>query len=213
MSSREVILDRLRMHSPQTHSKMRIAMPEIAKGSIEMFSDKATGAGAKVSVVKGLEEAKARLEEILTEVSGDILLSSEDLLKDLQIEKLPAANNRIITEAMVESLANYKKQAFSSAIGITSCDYAIAETGSLIIEHGNHNERLISLAPPIHICVLKEEQIMENRYMLAKILEGKTKYSSAYSIITGVSRTADVALQVVLGMHGPKNVFIIICTD
>ena len=46
--------------------------------------------------------------------------------------------------------------------------------------------------------------------MLAKIIEDNTKLPSAYTIITGVSRTADVALRVVLGMHGPKNVFILV---
>ncbi|HNX93027.1 MAG TPA: LUD domain-containing protein, partial [Syntrophomonas sp.] len=59
---------------------------------------------------------------------------------------------------------------------------------------------------------VKTSQMLKDRFDLAFILEKEEK-SAAVSIITGVSRTADVALQVVLGMHGPRKVYIIIIED
>lgn len=212
MSSRDLILERLHSYSPQAHSKKKISVPNITKGSVERFTKRATEAGAKVLIVDKPEEVKAEVEKIIADFSGDIILSSDDYMKDLGIKDMLLANDRIATEVEFENVTNYKKKVFMSAIGITSCEYGIAETGSIVIEHNDQNERLLSLAPETYICILRAEQILENRYMLAKIIEENTRLPSAYSIITGVSRTADVALQVVLGMHGPKNVFIIICT-
>lgn len=210
MTSREMILERLKTKAPHSYSRKKVATVEVSPGSVELFAEKATAAGAQVYVVNGMEAAQAQLEEILAAVSGDIIYSTEALLQELSLATIAKKNKRKATEGAIESTANYKMEVMASAIGITSCDYGLAETGSVIIKHQKNNERLISLAPETHICILKAEQILANRFMLAKILEEETKLPSAYSIITGVSRTADVALQVVLGMHGPKQVFLIV---
>lgn len=213
MNKREKILDRLKEFSPPTHSQRKVAAVEIKKGNIDTFTEKAVAAGAVVYAVEGLEGVKQQLTEILATLPGDIIYSSEEFLQEISLSEIAKASNRQAIEGAVESKANYKLEVLASAIGITSCDYALAETGSVILEHKYHNERLISLAPETHICILKEEQILENRFMLAKILDENTRLPSAYSIITGVSRTADVALQVVLGMHGPKKVFLIVMRE
>lgn len=212
MSSRNVILDQLKMYSSPGSSQRKTLVPKARKGSIEIFTEKATGAGAKVFLANEVEEAKNQIKKVLEELDGDIVYSSDKILEDLQIIDIAKTINKVAIEGQLEKKLDYKEIVFESAIGITSCSYAIAETGSVVIEHSNSNERLISLAPETYICILSDEKIFENRYMLADILEEKTEQASAYSIITGVSRTADVAMQVVLGMHGPKNVFIIIYT-
>ncbi len=210
MNKRERILNRLRQYSPPAHSQKKVAPVEIRKGSIDTFTEKAASAGAQVYIAEGIEGVKRQLGEILAAIEGNIIYSSEEFLRELSINEIAKTNNRKAIEGAIESKANYKLEVLASAVGITSCDYALAETGSVILEHKYHNERLISLAPETHICILKEEQILENRFMLARILDENTRLPSAYSIITGVSRTADVALQVVLGMHGPKKVFLIV---
>lgn len=211
MSSRDLILERLHSYSPHAHSKKKITVPNITKGSVERFTKRATEAGAKVLVVDNQEEVKEEVKKIIADFNGEIILSSDDFMKELGIKDMLLANDRIATEVECENVTNYKNKVFISPIGITSCQYGIAETGSIVIEHNDHNERLLSLAPETYICILRADQILENRYMIAKIIEENINLPSAYSIITGISRTADVALQVVLGMHGPKNVFIIVC--
>lgn len=210
MNRREKILDRLRQYSPPTHSQRKVAPVEIKEGSLDIFVEKATAVGAIVYVVDGLDGVKQQLAKLLATIEGDIIYSSEEILQALSIVEIARANNRKAIEAAIESKANYKLEVLASTIGITGCNYALAETGSVILEHKYDNERLISLAPENHICILKEEQILENGFMLAQLLDGNTRLPSAYSIITGVSRTAGVDLQVVSGMHGPKTVSLII---
>ncbi|HZK44253.1 MAG TPA: lactate utilization protein [Syntrophomonadaceae bacterium] len=208
--SRQKILDRLKSYSPSTPSKMKVKMPGINKGSVEVFAQKATAAGAKIFIVKDMEEVKARIKEIITDHPGNIIYSSEDLIKSLQIPNLVSEEQRESIEARVDSVITYEKNIFESNIGITSCLYAIAETGSLVLDHSDYNERLISLAPPIYICIIKSEQILENINMIANIIEPEIKLPSAYSIITGITPAADTDAQIGLGINGPKQMFIIV---
>ncbi|HZJ84538.1 MAG TPA: LUD domain-containing protein [Syntrophomonadaceae bacterium] len=213
MSSRSLILENLRSSAPQTKSESIVAPFTIGPGAVDLFEEKATAAGAKVLIVDGLPAAQDKIKEILAEVAGDIIYSGDEFLKELQLKDIIDTSNRTASEVHLENSADYRKIVFAAAIGITSCHYAIAESGSVVIEHQHNNERLVSLAPETYICILREEQILENRYMMAQIIEEKAKLPSAFTLITGVSRTADVALQVVLGMHGPKNVYLIVCKN
>lgn len=94
---------------------------------------------------------------------------------------------------------------------MSGCDYALADSGTIVIRHDGDNQRLLSLAPDYYIALVKTSQMLKDRFDLAGILE-KEK-TAAVTLITGVSRTADVALQVVLGMHGPRKVYIILIED
>lgn len=213
MSSRTSILERLKKFTPQTKSSGLVTPPAISQGDMKLFVEKASAAGAKVSVVAELTQVGAKIAEILAQEAGGIIYSGDDFLKEVGIDVITTTHKRTASEVHLEKDTDYRTTVYDSSIGITSCHYAIAETGSVVIAHQHSNERLISLAPETFVCILKEEQILADRYMLAQIIEekNKTEPASAYSIITGVSRTADVALQVVLGMHGPKNVYIIVC--
>ncbi|MEM1991970.1 MAG: lactate utilization protein [Nitrososphaerota archaeon] len=96
-------------------------------------------------------------------------------------------------------------------IGITGADLAVAETGSLIITSENDAARLLSCLPPIHVTILPRENILDSFLDLAEWLrkmQGTSKRT--VSVITGPSRTADIELEIVLGVHGPCELHVII---
>ncbi len=102
----------------------------------------------------------------------------------------------------------------SADIGITGVDFAIADTGTLVILSNTNQPRLTSLLPPIHIAVLKKETIVPNIHALfvklGKFYQNYNKLCSCISFITGPSRTADIELNLTLGVHGPGRVIVII---
>jgi len=98
-------------------------------------------------------------------------------------------------------------------VGITSADYALAETGSLVVLTESNESRLLSLLPPCHIAVVARSRIVENLEELLTLLPEPTAASSAMVIITGPSRTADIEMLLVRGVHGPGEIHVVILED
>jgi L-lactate dehydrogenase complex protein LldG len=100
------------------------------------------------------------------------------------------------------------EELFECEIGMTSAQFGIAETGTLVIESDNEFNRLTSLIPPVHICVLEISKLRNN---LGEILgELEKDLSKSVTFITGQSRTSDIELTLALGVHGPKELFVFI---
>jgi L-lactate dehydrogenase complex protein LldG len=98
------------------------------------------------------------------------------------------------------------------AVGITGVDYALAETGTLVLTSGRSGGRGLSLAPRHHIALLPEEGILPSLDQFLDFYperEGFLSQGSAVTFISGASRTADIELNLVLGAHGPKELTVI----
>ena len=97
-------------------------------------------------------------------------------------------------------------------VGITGVDYALAETGTLVLASGQSGGRGLSLAPRHHIALLPEERLLFSLDQFLDLYpEGEDFLSqgSAVTFIAGASRTADIELNLVLGAHGPKELSVI----
>jgi L-lactate dehydrogenase complex protein LldG len=212
MSSREAILEKLHHAVPDTINKNIITMPEQRPGDADVFTARATAAGARVTTTKPSEAAEA-IRSVLQETGcQSIILSEEKIIKTLEVQSIASdlgIECRYTNDFPGEA---YRRNIFKVQGGISGCDYALADSGSLVILHNYENQRLISLAPETYIGIVKTSQMLKDRFDLASLLEKGDK-TAAVTFITGVSRTADVALQVVLGMHGPRQVYIILIED
>jgi L-lactate utilization protein LutC len=94
----------------------------------------------------------------------------------------------------------------TSDFGITSADYALADTGSLVMISSPNEARMISLLPPAHIAVVPRERLLTGLDELFTLLPKPADISSAMVIITGPSRTADIEQFLVRGVHGPGTI-------
>ena len=97
--------------------------------------------------------------------------------------------------------------------GITSADYALADTGSLVIFAKSNESRLLSLLPPCHIAVIDSSRIVPSLDDVLRLRPLPGDDSSAMIIITGPSRTADIEMRLVRGVHGPGEIHVIIIDD
>ena len=95
-------------------------------------------------------------------------------------------------------------------IGITSADYALADTGTLVMLAGPAEARLISLLPPAHLAVLPRDRILTGLDELFTILPNPAAVTSSMVLITGPSRTADIEQILVRGVHGPGQITVVI---
>ena len=92
---------------------------------------------------------------------------------------------------------------------ITSCENLIARTGTIVLLSNNESGRAASVYAPIHICIAFTKQLVYD--ISESLLMIKTKYEnnlpSIITLATGPSRTADIEKTLVVGVHGPKEVF------
>ena len=95
-------------------------------------------------------------------------------------------------------------------VGFTLCEALIARNGSILLSNGNMAGRRLSIYPPVHIVLAYTSQMVLDIKDGLKLL--KTKYEnnlpSMISNVTGPSRTADIEKTLVLGAHGPKELFV-----
>jgi len=110
-------------------------------------------------------------------------------------------------DQMVARLAN-------CGVGVTAADYAIAETGTIVLTSDEPNSLLVSLLPPVHIAVLRSSQIAASLDEVISKLGAerinRADVTRSVTLITGPSRTSDVELVLSIGVHGPKELHVII---
>jgi L-lactate dehydrogenase complex protein LldG len=92
---------------------------------------------------------------------------------------------------------------------LTVCAGAVAETGTILLAHGEgQGRRALSLLPDHHLCVLRRNQIVETvSEGLALIAEQKL---SAITTISGPSATADIEMTRIRGVHGPRRLTVLL---
>ena len=95
--------------------------------------------------------------------------------------------------------------AYDYDAGVTEVDYAVAETGTLVIRHRPEHGRLLSLVPFVHVAVLQPKQIVPDLIDLFETL-AKEGVGSGVTMISGPSKTADIEMNTVTGVHGPNVV-------
>jgi L-lactate dehydrogenase complex protein LldG len=95
-------------------------------------------------------------------------------------------------------------------VGITSADYALADTGTLVMLSSPSEARLISLLPPAHIAVVPSGRILSGLDELFATLPLPADGTSSMVLITGPSRTADIEQILVRGVHGPGKLAVVV---
>lgn len=99
--------------------------------------------------------------------------------------------------------------------GITSCDYLVARTGSVMYTSQTASGRRLSIYPPHHIVVAYAHQVMYDIEDALRSLRIKyhSNFPSMVCLETGPSRTADIEKTLVLGAHGPKELTVFLIDD
>jgi len=95
-------------------------------------------------------------------------------------------------------------------VGITSADYVLGDTGTLVMIASPREARLVSLLPPAHIAVVPRERILTGLDELFAVLPDPASQTSSLVLITGPSRTADIEQILVRGVHGPGQIMAIV---
>ncbi len=152
--------------------------------------------------------AKSR-SEALDYVSGvtqgrTSIASNSAFLRDIGISALPGVESDVTDSDRLRGLCA------TADFGITSADYALSDTGSLVMLANPEDARLISLLPPVHIAVVPAERLLSGLDELYTLLPKPADRTSSMVFITGPSRTADIEQLLVRGVHGPGEIHVVV---
>jgi len=213
---REQILRRLKAPawaSPVLPSRM-VDFGGPKPGRVDLFIAKASAAGAQVVQLADLNAARAYIEGLIKENNVTQVIGSVDpATQGLNLAELAAGAGFTFFHSGQLAGKEYRDYVYNCQLGITGCGYGLEETGALVLRHSRNNERLLSLAPDHYIGIIFSDQILADRYSLAAIIQEDANPPAAWTLITGVSRTADIIMTTILGMHGPRRVTVIVIAE
>ena len=130
--------------------------------------------------------------------------SAAPVLLEARISSLPGVESGIRDPALL------RQAAANAEVGITSADYALADPGALVLLSSSHEDRLISLLPSVHIAVVPSHVVVSGLDELFTVLPDPSKDSSSMVLIAGPSRTGDIEMKLTLGVHGPREIYLVI---
>jgi L-lactate dehydrogenase complex protein LldG len=187
MNSRNEMLARIRGALDRTEGDAVPAPPAVRLAPnavfdrVRRFTEALTALGGSVIEVADASQARERLNGML---AGKTFISFDE---EFSREKCSAAE-----------------------IGVSSPHYALADTGTLVFLTESGEARLISLLPPRHIAVIERDKILSSLDELLSFVPLPGLNSSAMVLITGPSRTADIEMRLVRGVHGPGEITVLI---
>ena len=224
MSNRDAFLARVRQATEQGR-QYRVHLKSIpdqvgylgAGGDlVERFAAEVNAVGGQALVVPNLESARRQLKELLTKAGATSAICwRHPLLDRLElVELLLAAGITLLDHAKFAAMpeGERREKMLDCNVGITSCDCAIAETGTLMMCSRPSQERVASLLPPAHIAIVEQTQIVPDLIDAISMLQrpGEESLPSNVTYITGPSKTGDIELQLTTGVHGPGKWLVII---
>ena len=186
------------------------------------FNREVNAVGGRVYRASSVEEAAALVVRICegAEVVAEVALSDAALLAEMNLSARLAARRLPsfrATDFGPAERGQFIKRLETCGAGVTAVDYAIAETGTVVLSSDEEGALLVSLLPAIHIAVLRARQIVGSLAEVVSVLkqERMERESPCRSVtfVTGPSRTSDVELVLSIGVHGPKQLHLIILDE
>ncbi|MEK6407570.1 MAG: lactate utilization protein [Acidobacteriota bacterium] len=181
---------------------------------IEQFATELLAVGGRFYAAPTGEAAFQYVEQLASDRRAKTIIGWDTQLIDgIDLtERLGATGISFLTE---RTDREFMRTAVEADIGVSAIDYALAETGTLVLVARKGQARSVSLLPPIHIAVMKPEQVIPGLCELFPLLRGETEaggrvLTSAITFITGPSRTADIELTLVVGVHGPQQLHVVL---
>jgi len=98
-------------------------------------------------------------------------------------------------------------------VGITGAEAGLADTGSLVVRNGAGRSSLASLLPPVHIALLRADTIFPDMLAYWESTGNPAehlKQANQLIFVSGPSRTADIEQRLTLGVHGPRELYVIL---
>lgn len=161
------------------------------------------------------QDLEVLFAEEFNKLMGNFAFCMSDKDAHQQIQRLIAARgwkNIFCAEAELNPIVGVESNCSlsESEVSFTTCHYLVARTGAIVLSSAMPKGRTASVYAPIHICIAYTDQLVfDTRDALKRLKETYgNQLPSSISFAAGPSRTADIEKTLVVGVHGPKEVYV-----
>jgi L-lactate dehydrogenase complex protein LldG len=168
------------------------------------------------------QEPEVEFAEQFTKLQGkfiycinqqELAFQLSSLVKKQGWEKVFCLEDKLIAAAASQLSDRIIKTGLDDCdVSITGCESLVARTGTIVMSAAQSSGRNASVYAPIHICIAYTSQLVHD--LKDALQAAKNKYRenlpSLLTFATGPSRTADIEKTLVVGVHGPKEVYVFV---
>lgn len=201
----------------QAADVVRRQMLERWPQALERFRDEFARVAGVFHQVSTMAEVPQVVRGIAQERQAKRLLSWHPGALGLDLRATLGAEGFSVTVAPegdpdVAARESHRDTAASAEVGVTGVDWALAETGTLVLVSGRGRPRSTSLLPATHVAIFGRDRLIESLEQVGVMLEAlhtdpaRSMSGAVINFVTGPSRTADIELTLTRGVHGPKDV-------
>ena len=175
---------------------------ELKESKDVTFAQEFTKIGGKFAYCEDNNDMAEKLKYIIQENKGMNVFCFDQTLQPLLDE------HKI-------SFIDHPKDILDPGIGITYCECLVARLGSVVVSSRQLSGRRLNVFPEIHIVVATTNQLVKDLKNAFGFLKDKynSQMPSAITVISGPSRTADIEKTLVMGAHGPKQLFVLLVEE
>jgi L-lactate dehydrogenase complex protein LldG len=217
------MLERIRGRTAEDRRMMLELLIEAGKPINLNVIPLADSAGATAAVSRLVAEKKPEWGDAKSvAVWRHPLIESLNLAETLGRLNIPLHVTTPIAPAAAREVDQAERERQRSAIiasyiGVTSADFCLADTATLVMRNRPGQPRSVALVPSIHIAVITADQIVADMKELFALLRWDERFhpeglSNYMSFISGPSKTADIEATMVHGAHGPREVHLLVIT-
>lgn len=197
---REALVQPTGLPFPKSEGNSSVFLPLTQEIEVE-FAERFTALEGKFAFCVDKNDLRRQFNALLAQSKWEKVYCAEPDICELLGEAISVSTNS-------DELA-------SCDISVTGCEFLVARTGSIVMTAAQKSGRNTSIYAPVHACIAFTSQLV---YDIKDALEGiKEKYAgnipSLITFATGPSRTADIEKTLVVGVHGPNDVFVFLVDD
>lgn len=170
--------------------------------------------GGHVIQVSSGSEAAERIVELAGELGAHSVALGKGAAADLDraARDLARKGLLVITFGLIsnEARPEFRARMAQCDIGVAEADYGIAASGSLAVISTETSPRSLTLLPQTSVIVLHIDRLLPDLAAVTRAIGAQTVAAHPLVFITGPSRTADIEKRIVLGVHGPRQLCVIL---
>jgi L-lactate utilization protein LutC len=219
MTTREAILQQVRAGVAEGNRLADIpALPEregvgyqgAGDDAVRRFCDELKAAGGQAHVAADADSAcRIALDLLRSHGVRKAVLSRCEL-----VERLDLAQRLREADIGVQKAGDGDRDnLFAADAGISGVYRLIAETGTMVMMTSPEQPRSVSLLPPLHIAFADSSQLLPDLFDLFDLFSPTADAPACLTLITGPSKTGDIELRLVTGVHGPGEIHVILLTQ
>jgi L-lactate dehydrogenase complex protein LldG len=141
----------------------------------------------------------------------ELAFQLNSLVKKMDWQKVFCVEDDLLTAAGPQLTERIVKTGLADCdVSITGCECLVARTGTIVMSSAQTSGRATSVYAPIHICIAYSNQLVFDIKDALQLVKDKyaSNLPSLITFATGPSRTADIEKTLVVGVHGPKEVYL-----